>query len=325
MRQLSTNENETNGYLPLTPAQKWLMMYFDYPYSWTGYTQFTFKQSLHLPTFKKALMILANRYDALRCLLERRDDQWLQRILPEVNDVRVIEYDCSDLTKEKRQLLVQDLIEQTIRDLQIDQWPLWKVIVIKEEEARFNIVVVGHHLISDVITNQVIFKEMWRLYGEIQVGTTPDASRNHSYQDFIQLVENKKNTYLDEYVEYWKGQFPEGSQSFQLPIDFNRGPNNEASSEIMSFMLSTEDSAVLLNKAKKHLGANVYPILLAPLYKMLGANFAQSNVIISHRVHGRDIGEGSTFIQTPGNFAVNFPLGVTVGSTLRIGRYSYKR
>lgn len=56
-------------------------------------------------------------------------------------------------------------------------------------------------------------------------------------------------------------------------------------------------------------------ILLAPLYRLMANWSHRPGVVISHRSHGRDLGQGSTFMESMGNYAINFPVGITLGSS----------
>jgi amino acid adenylation domain-containing protein len=298
--------------MPLAPAQKWIMNYFDYPYQWAGFTRFTFKQFLDFQDFNKALTLLANKHDILRCKLIKQKNKWNQKILPKNLVVNADFYDGSQLSKEQRDKSIENIIVKTVEELKVDKWPLWKTIVVKASETSYDISVIGHHLISDVITNQILFQDIWKLYAQLISGKSlyTEVSEK-SYRDFIAAMEREKKDRGSKFIDYWKNKFPAEDCVFNIPCDFNKGPNNEESATIESVKLSREASTVLLGRAKKHFKSNVYSILLAPLYKVLSKNFNSSKVIISHRVNGRDF-SSKYFFETAGDFAVNFPLGIDI-------------
>ncbi|MBC2578804.1 non-ribosomal peptide synthetase [Clostridium sp. DJ247] len=298
--------------VPLAPAQKWLMNYFDYPYQWTGFTRFTFKQPLDFELFNKALTLLCNRHDILRCELVQERNKWIQKILPENLKVKADFYDGTHLSIEQRNNDVQNIIIKIIEELHVDRWPLWKVIVVKISENAYDISVVGHHLISDVITNKILFQDMWKIYAELLSGKEEvKLPPVKSYKDFILTVEKEKKDKGSKFIDYWKNKFPSEDHAFNIPFDFNKGPNDEKSAVTETFTLDKLSTSTLLGRAKKHFNTNVYSILLAPLYKMLNEVYNNSRVVVSHRVHGRNIGNNS-FFETAGDFAVNFPLDINV-------------
>lgn len=88
--------------------------------------------------------------------------------------------------------------------------------------------------------------------------------------------------------------------------------NTEESAQNQLFSLEQQATQQLLVEAKTYYQSNVYPILLAPLYRLMADWTQKTNVVISHRSHGRDLGDGMTFLDSMGNFAVNFPVGVNL-------------
>ena len=177
---------------------------------------------------------------------------------------------------------------------------------------------IAHHLIADMLSATILFKELWSAYHQILLGASPTFgdSQPQSYEDFIQLlVDREKKGTFDRHLEYWQSQFPDSTSRFEVPIDRVKGPNSEASAENERFHLSQQQTELLLTQGKSYYSSNVYPILLAPLYRLMGNWSDRQQVVISHRSHGRDLGEGSTFMESMGNYAVNFPLGMNLQSS----------
>jgi len=309
----SINESFTDE-IYLSPAQNWLMNYFDYPYQWTGYTRFLYNQPLDYTLFNKALSIVTNSQDVLRSVLVNKEGKWFQKFLPEDKVVEADFYDGSHMNDEERNSEVKNLTDNIILQLKVDKWPLWKVIVIKASDSVYDISIIGHHLISDLITNQLLFKKIWEIYGQLIMGIKEiKVERSKTYKDFVlQVNEEKKNRCL-EFVDYYKKQFPSQFYSFKIPTDVNLGNNTEESAKVEVFTIDKVETRQLRTTAKKCFQANVYPIILAPLYKMLQRLYNKSWVVVSHRMNGRDLGNNNTFFDTAGNFAINYPLGVTIG------------
>jgi len=300
--------------IPLSPAQNWLMYYFDYPYQWTGYTRFLYKQLLDYTLFNKALSIVTNSQDVLRSVLVNKEGKWLQKFLTEDKVVEADFYDGSHMNAQERNSAVKNLTDNIILELKVDKWPLWKVIVIKACDCEYDISIIGHHLISDLITNQLLFKEIWNIYGQLIMGTKEvKVEKTKSYKDFVMQVDSEKKNKCFDFVDYYKRQFPSDFYSFKIPTDVNLGNNTEESAKIEIFTLNKVETRQLQTTAKKIFKVNVYPIMLAPLYKMLQGFYNKSWVVVSHRMNGRDLGNNNTFFQTAGNFAINYPLGITIG------------
>lgn len=306
-------QSVSEEYLPLGPAQRWLVKYFEPPHQWNGYTRFLFNLPLDLEIFNKALNIVVERHSVLHTVFVLRDQQlWQQLVSPQPLSAQF--YDGSHLKTEQRDSEICRLIQQ-IGQFQLDQLPLLKVIVVKVHESCYDISLVGHHMIGDLLSNGVIFNLLWSTYGEL----LENRSQSHkdiptSYADFVRvLLQEEKRGALASHVEYWKSQFPSQEYAFQIPFDHQKGANVEASSAIERFTFSQEKSNVLLREAKRYYGCNVYTLLLATLYRLMAEWSGQSWVVVSHRSHGRSLDNNHTFFNSVGNFAVNFPVGVNVG------------
>ncbi len=301
--------------LPIGPAQRWLVKYFEPPYQWLGYTRFLYRRSLDLDIFNQAVNLLVHRHPAFRTVFVQNQGQWQQHILNQPQPVVAEYWDGSELSKEKRNLKIEQQMEAIAKQIQIDRWPMTAAIVVKVSASCYDITMIAHHIIADMLSATILFKELWSAYHQLLLGTSPTfpESEPQSYEDFIQVLvnEEKKGTF-DRHLEYWQSQFPDATSRFEVPVDHVKGPNIEASAENKRFNLSQEQTELLLTQGKSYYGSSVYPILLAPLYRLMANWTNRPEVVISHRSHGRDLGEGRTFMESMGNYAVNFPLGMTL-------------
>ena len=298
---------------PVGPAQHWLLTYFDAPYQWAGFSRFRYRQPLDIELFNRALGLLVQKHAALRSVFERRGGSWHQhfpqpRVMPQAEV-----YDGTQVPADLREQQLRAMIVERVQGLRIDGTaPLWAVIVIKEAEDRFDICVVGHHIISDMLGNGVLFKDLWRLYSDCLAGREPvleEAAPFVSYLESLQKLRSRDA--LQRYADYWTAQFPASEAAFSVPFDHREGDNSEASSAMEKFALSEADTA-LLQQARQRYGSSLYNLLLAPLYRALAEWSGRSHVTVSHRVHGRDIGDSRHYFDSVGNFAVNYPLAVQV-------------
>lgn len=308
----------SDEYLPLGPAQRWLVTYFEPPHQWNGYTRFRYHHPLDSDVFNKALNLVVENNSALRTMFVLRDGKWWQQLLSKEQQLSAEFYDGSHLQAKQRDGEIYRLTQQVGQQLRIDQWPLLKVIVIKVHESCYDITLVGHHIIGDLLSNGVIFNQLWLAYGQI-LGNQSESLKamppTSSYADYVSvLLQAEKQGTLASHVDYWKSQFPSQEYTFQIPFDHQKGANLEASSSSERFTLSKSNSDILLREAKQYYGCSVYTLLLTTLYRLMAEWSGQSWVVISHRSYGRNLGNNHTFLKSVGNFAVNFPVGITVGN-----------
>lgn len=304
----------SDEYLPLGPAQRWLVSYFEPPYQWTGYTRFRYHQPLNLDIFNNALNLMIERHPAMRTVFVQRDGQWQQRVINQ-NKQSIYYHDASGTTEQVRDEHIRHMVQQISQKLRIDQLPLMATIVVKINESCYDITVIAHHIIADIVTTNVLFKELWYAYNQMLAGGVVcfENSSPPSYADFVRLlVQEDKRGVLESHVDYWKSQFPSRQYAFHVPFDHVKGANIEASASSERFTLSKSTSDTLLRKAKQHYGCNLYTLLLAPLYQLMAVWCGKSWVVVSHRSHGRNLDDKHMFWESVGDFAVNFPVGVMV-------------
>jgi fengycin family lipopeptide synthetase B len=300
---------------PLGPAQRWLIRYFGPPYRWVGYNRFTYKQPLHIGAFREALASMVRRHSALRTVFVEHDGQWLQRI-EDTGPQHAAEFlDGTYLTPEEREAAVRHEILRTSEQFTIDRSPLWRLLVVKTAADRYEIVMMGHHLVGDLVSNNVLFAQLWRRYAEIveqRSSAEPPAVRAYSELP-RQLATLEASGALKSHIQYWRSQFESPACALRLQPDFPGGENTAESAAVVRFSLTVEQSRVLLAEAKELYRSNLYTLLLAPLYRTLAERTGQRFVVLSQRMSGRDIGDARlNFFESVGDFAINYPLGIEV-------------
>jgi amino acid adenylation domain-containing protein len=304
--------------LPLGPAQRWLVRYFDAPYQWTGYTRCLYHQPLDLELFNQALNCLIERHWALRTVFLQRQGQWWQQEIHPTEPLKVIYYDGTHLSPEKRDIQMHKTVQEIGQQLRVDSWPLIQVMVIKVNDSCYDINMIGHHIVGDLLSSQVLFRELWFIYTQLLSGqqdVLKDLPTTVSYADYVRyLMAEESQGNLESHIDYWKSQFPSPQSAFQIPLDQQLGTNLETSAVSEWFTLPKEETAFLLSRAKKHYGCNVYSLLLAPLYRLMAQWSGSEQVVLSHRSHSRNLGQNNQFFSSVGNFATNFPLGLAVNN-----------
>jgi fengycin family lipopeptide synthetase B len=299
---------------PISPAQHWLLTYFSSPYQWAGFSRFHYLQPLDLEMFNQALNLLALRHPALRSAFHQKDGKWHQQFPEQLVPLQAEYYDGSHLQADERDTQLRQLIGERVDGLRLDAGSmLWTVVIVKEAASRYDICVIGHHIISDMLSNGLLFKALWEIYSELLAGKQVSIeTKKPSFVDYLEALEKEKTREtLTRYVSYWTSHFPSSEPIFAVPRDHNTGANIEASSASERFTLSPPEYA-LLQRARQRHGCGVYPLLLVPLYRALAEWSGQPRVVLSHRTHGRDFGDGRSYFDSIGNFAVNYPLAVRV-------------
>jgi len=297
---------------PLGAAQKWLVHFFEPPFQWAGYSRFRYLQPLNRDVFQQALSQIMQRHPALCAVFHNNGGNWQQEFVDPQTPIPVEYTDGSRLSKEQREAKIQHQITETSRHFRIDRWPLWQIFILAETDACYDITIVGHHLINDLVGGGALFKEIWPIYDQLSQGQAVDLGpAPPSFKDYLDYLNQLGQTTQAQYLKYWKSQFPSREYAFHIPIDHRQGANSEASAASESFSLNKEKT-LALQHAKQTYDCSLYMLFLAPLYCLMSNWSQQSWVVLSHRTHGRDLGNGHRYFSTVGNFAVNYPVGISV-------------
>ena len=306
---------DTPDSFPLAPAQRWIIRYFEPPYQWAGYSRFRYQKALDIKLLNQAFNQMIEQHPALRTVFVQQNNQWRQRLLSPT-PASIALSDGSYFAPEQRDRYCDRKIQQILQTLRIDKGPLFSLSVMKVHETCYDITMVAHHMIADLIAGGILFNRLWQAYDRLcsgaELAPSPDG-----YLDYVQTLQSaEQQGALAPHVDYWKSQFPTKAAAFQVPLDHpltSTNANTEAMAESERFQLTAAATEALLTDAKQHYQCNVYWLLLAPLYKLLAQWTQQNWVVVSHRSHGRDLGDGQVFWESFGNYAVNFPIGLTVG------------
>ncbi|WP_394850184.1 amino acid adenylation domain-containing protein [Pendulispora brunnea] len=303
----------------LGPAQRWIFNYFDAPYAWFGYVRFRFMQPLDVPLFEKAVNLVSDRHPALRTTFHRANGGWQQRIAPPgAEPIRVVVADTEGKTAAERDARADEILRETCESMRLSRGPLCGVHLLPLGNDFYEILVVAHHLNMDLISNQLVFENVWRTYSQLLANPNykNDAPAGRTYPDLVRTLEEAdREGSLDGHVDFWK-EFAAPEARFEVPFDHANGPNSEASSASECFELDESMHRALIQDVKAaHKDRSFYHLLLAPLYRAMAEWAGQSWIVLSHRSHGRDLGDGRTFFDAVGNFAVNFPVGLKVDTS----------
>ena len=310
-------------FYPLAPAQKWLVHFFDPPYQWAGFSSFRFLRPLSMTLFEQTIRYIIKRHPALCAVYEKRAGQWQQRFIQPDGAMldSVIHYlDGRQLSKAEQKKKVKQQITEVSKSLRLDSYPLWHTFVMAEADDCYSITTIGHHMTNDLLGSDIIFKETLQVYEQLSKGLTPSLSRDQqSFKDYLDKLETLEGLVKKSAVDFWKAQFPSREYSFHIPVDHRLGANVEASESSETYLLSKEQTQAL-QQIRRRYDCSLYVLLLAPLYVLMSEWSRQPWVVLSHRMHGRDLGtnsdEGSAsencYFGSVGNFAVNFPVGISL-------------
>ncbi len=298
------------------PAQRWMFSYFSAPCAWFGYSRFGYTRPLDAGLLERALNLVVDRHGALRTTFGRDERGWRQIVHPPGLKLAVTVFDCAGMTEAEREAEVRRLLELRCAEMSIEAWPLMAVMLFEVGADRHEVVVAGHHLVSDLLSNQILFDEVWTTYERLcrDPGYADAGAAPPSYADYVDVLERTRaDGALARHAAWYRQHLGRG-RPLAVPLDHERGPNVESAAGMESLELTDATSRRLQEDARREHGASVYHLLLAPLYAAIAEWTGQRWVVLSHRSHGRDLGNRIIYPRSVGNFAVNFPVALDLDS-----------
>ncbi|MFB6456930.1 amino acid adenylation domain-containing protein [Chitinophaga sp. Hz27] len=181
---------------------------------------YIYEGNLDLGQFTTALTKLVARHEILRTVF--REDEtgnvWQHILAP---DTAVVQIDYKDLQSQHQpDELVESLLEETVKTtFNLEQGPLFKVLLIQLAASKWIIHGVLHHIISDDWSMEVLINEWLQLYQAQYTGTALPPLRIQ-YKDYAawqqqQLTDNG----LQSDRSYWLQQFEGALPVLQLASD----------------------------------------------------------------------------------------------------------
>lgn len=231
--------------------------------------------TLDLVAFEEAINLLISRHEALRMIF-RTDimPEPIQIILSDANyqvvfhDLTVpnpaLPVDVSRISSEELDNYIRQVAEEEFeRRLSLAQAPLFKFLIYKRDEKRFDIVWTRHYIIMDGWSTANFVKELGLAYSSLVAKRVPRLPSLKS--NFSDIVKRYPHQAIEQASRFWKSEL--SNMTFlELPKETQNKPGWFVKSQ--SFSLDYEQTEKLKMFAKAH-GMTINTICLSAYYLML--------------------------------------------------------
>ena len=294
----------------LAPAQKWLTNYFEKPYRWFGYSRFSFKAKLDTKILEEALEKMFKETEALRMRLYIEGDTIKYELQDHVDyDIKYYSDTAND--KGATDKFIEELLTEEAKEFSIDKLPLLKVRVLVHGDYDYEFLVIGHHIVLDMVSNDILYRRLWNNYwtllsqGTIYEGTYNYENEKTGFDTYIRIVNEKFNLNRETYMKYWQA---ETASNTRLKTIDRQASNNEKDAHMVHYTWSLSETKQL-QKMAASMNSPMYGVLSAVLYNTVKEITGNDVVTLSHRMHGRVL-DNNMYMDTVGNFAINYPIAI---------------
>jgi non-ribosomal peptide synthase protein (TIGR01720 family) len=304
-------QGEVSGNLDLLPIQHWffeqqiptrdhfnLPMIFDLPKG---------AQAEHV---QSALDAVVAHHDGLRVRFCSEGDVVTACHSAEAKGCELEVVDLSSMGSEDASKVVASRAAALHGGLDIQTGPAMKAALFKHgQDARPELLWVMHHLVVDVVSWRIVMEDFQTALGQFGSGEELNLPpKTTSLQDWAAgLQKYAQSEDLAREREFWCGLAQEGVAP--LGSDFDRGPNDAASSRTLRAELDADTTRALLQDVPGVYGTRVDEVLLTALVRGMEESRGMNRLLVDLEGHGReDVVQGADLSRTVGWLTTLYPI-----------------
>ncbi|WP_281819226.1 non-ribosomal peptide synthetase, partial [Vallitalea longa] len=216
---------------------------------------------------------LVERHDILRTCFGIRNDELVQKVFKE------IEFNMT--YEELENGSIEHRIEEFIKPFNLDETPLLRVKLIKENESKHYLIMDIHHIISDVTSIKIMFQELAMLYSGIQLEEVKKQYKDYTLKQ-NELLASKE---IEEQERYWLNSI-RGVEKLNMPLDFQRPSIQSFEGNSIDYTLDHMLTSKLMKLAKDN-QVTLFMTLLGIFNILLYKYSGQKEILIGSPISGR--------------------------------------
>lgn len=244
---------------------------------------------LNIPALEQSLQTIGQRHESLRTTFALIDDEAVQVIHPDSGQ-RLAIVDLRELSESDRQLEVERLvIKETQQPFDLSALPLIRNTLLKCTDTEHVLLLTLHHIVSDLWSFNVLFRELSALYTAfVQGQLNPLPELPIQYADFAQWQrEWLQGEVQAKLLSYWMQQLSGNLPVLQLPLDRPRPAVQTFQGATYSFTIQDSILASLRVIAQQE-EITLFMLLLAAFKTLLYRYTGQTDIIVGSPIANRD-------------------------------------
>ena len=264
------------------------------------------RSPLDISALKQALQQLVDRHALLRTIYPIQQGAAVAVVQPQ-QVVAFKQVDGAQWSQDK----VRQWAAGTVREpYDLATGPLFRVDLLTCASDDHLLLLMGHHIILDMISWWTLLEELVHRYSVLATGglatgkAVPLPPLGKAYHDFVAWHHAELDAKADRLARYWQRQLADAPAVLELPTDRPRPTVRAFHGATTTFCLPDELSACLRRLAETN-GATLYTTLLAAYQVLLSRLSGQTDLIVGTPFATRP---GRAFQQTVGLFADLVPL-----------------
>lgn len=250
------------------------------------------KGALDVRALQEALNTLVERHEALRTNFAEEHGAPVQLVRPYV-PFALDQLDLSSVGEPERAAqLDKTLSEAARRAFRMDDFPLWRMTLIRLRPAEHVLSFTVHHAVFDGWSAEVWTRELAACYADLLLGRVPALPELPiQYADYALWQRDwLQGARLDDELAYWTRQLSGIPPLLELPTDFPRPPAQTFRGCRLALELPDEPLHALDRLARSE-GATLFMALLASFQLLLSRYTGQTDVVVGAPIANRNRAE----------------------------------
>jgi amino acid adenylation domain-containing protein/non-ribosomal peptide synthase protein (TIGR01720 family) len=278
------------GEVPLTPIQRWFFEQgFADPQHFNQALLLETREPLAPAALERAMAAIVEHHDALRLRFASRAGDWRQENAPAEPVVPFHLVDLSALPAPRRVQALAPAAAALQAGFNLSAGPLTRLCLFEAGAGQpSRLLWVSHHLVVDGVSWRVLLEDLERAYRQAARGQRPGfPPKTTSFQEWARrLAAHAGSDAVADELEHWREIA--GVPVPRLPVDFPSGGNLVGDEATVSFELSTEETADLLQTLPSVYHNRIDDALLSSLGRALAGWIGSPRLRLDLEGHGRE-------------------------------------
>jgi amino acid adenylation domain-containing protein/non-ribosomal peptide synthase protein (TIGR01720 family) len=283
-----SDQSAISGRLPLTPIQQWFFQQPNpEPHHFNQAVMLFTEQRFEKAAVETIFLKLQEHHDALRMTYKRKNGEIIQENhgLDHPLSLQVFDY--------RNRKGAISALESTANEVQVsidlETGPLMKLALFHLDDGD-RLLIVIHHLVIDVVSWRILLEDIETLYQQYNKKQKLKLPyKTDSFKLWAEeLVRYSNSDLFRQEKSYWAELEAQAISMQPIKRDIKEGSNFLKDTETLTFLLSKEESELLLTKTNQAFAAEINDILLTALGLAIKKTFGNKKIAIALEGHGRE-------------------------------------
>lgn len=274
--------------LSFAQEQLWLLSQIEGETHYNEVGALAIQGKLDVPGLEQAINALVHRHTVLRTVFEQIDGTAYQIIMPHQQiALPVYAVECSE--QSERQQIIQRMASQQRREiLNLQQGPLFQVLLLKFADEDYVLICTLHHIIVDHWSIAIFLQDLSAAYQMVAQGFPPQLpALPLQYADFALWQRQRLQGALEQQlIKYWQQQLAHAPLEKPLFSDLPRGTvQTYQGAELVQPLPNAVQQAI--KRLSQELSTTPFVVLLTAYALLLSQYSGQNNLVIGTDIAGR--------------------------------------